>query len=585
MKRWVVAVCFIVALTAFGGDFQAGVAVPKLCPTQSVIVLDVSDDKKNGGNDFATDSHDVIAAIKVFQGLINRNSSEKVFLTHLPARLYWNTAAAGEPGDPAELQLQDALIPCEIRRPELARSKKYPALSYLLLHYRHLLKGKILAPPEENPWPEGVARFHQMYNNKKSPAVFKQTGARIAALTACGFEDALLVSPAVEAYLQSEGIDLPLIADTRSMQRIEAFHWMCERYLNRPDRNRTMIAFHDNKSFLSPNMHDYWVATRTFCVFLLQKENAEEKRLLEELLSGDHFDPGAPFFGSIEGSGAGNIGTKFSHPPVYGTLMNATVTSSFKLEPHDFPQPRQGKALELVPRAVYIVFNGSDGDALDWAEIIIYKDLRAKQDATPSAFRLNAYLIDLYPTLVKWFLEQAESKQVDIVWNSVDGGLPKQATGLAAMRKHWADYAAAVNGNFRLHHIFNSADSAETAEVLGDVETDLVICGYQGPTRGPYRRICQFSRKGNTLFATQIGNNYMTVRTLYKMVEEAVVAAPADKPLFLVVRGGHAQGIGTAAMFDETARKLTHQGVAGRPVFILSPADFAATAKSLMSLN
>jgi len=566
--------------TVHAAELRQGIALPKLGVTESIIVVDVAADKANGGNDFCTDSHDVLAAITVFQGLINRSSAEKIYLTNMPCRLYWNPERVGGEADAASLWLEDGLVPCKRTTAQFDPTRKYPALSYLLARYGHLLKGKIVAPPEENPWPAGVAEFHRMYNDKSIKARFTTTGARIAALTACGFEDALLVTPAIDAYLKAEGFDLPLIADTRGMDRIGAFTWMRDRYLDHPLRNRRMIAFHDNKSFLSPNMHDYWVATRTFCVFLLQKESPAEKQLLESLLTLEHFDAGAPFFGSIESSGAGKMGTQSHFPPVYGCTINATVTSSFELPPERFGKPAATKAPERVdPNGIYIQFIGSDGDAVDFMQGFIYKDLRAKTDSTPSAFRINAYMIDLFPTMVAWFLQQQSAKNIDIVYNSIDGGIPESDAGVAAFNQHYRAYAAAVDaGNFRLHHFFEGVGNAKRERALAGVDVDLVICGYKGPPNKSKRQyLPQLRLTGSTVELAQIGQNYLNAPGIVDYVVEAAKYAVDGEPLFLPVRGGQAQGIGTSAIFDAAARALRRRDWGGRTLYIVRPAEFAAT--------
>ena len=60
-------------------------------------------------------------------------------------------------------------------------------------------------------------------------------------------------------------------------------------------------------------------------------------------------------------------------------------------------------------------------------------------------------------------------------------------------------------------------------------------------------------------------------------VVEAAKYAVDGEPLFLPVRGGQAQGIGTSAIFDAAARALRRRDWGGRTLYIVRPAEFAAT--------
>ena len=153
MKRFtmkvlgVLTVCFSSMVCILQGA-EAEPRMPKLGPTERIVVLDLGMDKRNGGDAFYTEAHDALAAISCIQGLVNRTATEKIYLTNFPQQWYWDDAGSGL-GSSSQIHLYDGLIPYERIYPELDTTKKYPVLSYLMEHYGDVVKGKVLVPSIE----------------------------------------------------------------------------------------------------------------------------------------------------------------------------------------------------------------------------------------------------------------------------------------------------------------------------------------------------------------------------------------------------------------------------------------------------
>ncbi|MCH5377255.1 MAG: hypothetical protein JJ992_25105, partial [Planctomycetes bacterium] len=142
--------------------------------------------------------------------------------------------------------LDDGLLPFPATTAKLDPGKKYPALSCLLSRYKAVPKGKVLCPE----------------------AGKSTSGPRAAAVNACTFEDVLPLTDKLDAYVRGEGVELPLMADTRTMDEMAAFDWSVSRYMSHPKRNRQLLGFQGDIGRNTPIMVDYFVATGTFCYFL-----------------------------------------------------------------------------------------------------------------------------------------------------------------------------------------------------------------------------------------------------------------------------------------------------------------------------
>jgi hypothetical protein len=551
------------SLCAQDGPYEP--VLPKVLSLDGVVVLDWAHPKTG-----AIEKEDFRATLLSFQGLVNRTESTKVYFTSVPIRVFETgdeRNALGKlagPGDPCVLWLEEGLIPGERKKPVLDAASPHPVFDYLWENYRHLVKGKVLCPDRTSD--------------------LDRMGTRAAALTAATFENALMVPESVDTYLRSRNINLPVLADTRKMDSLQAFRWSIERYANHPKRNRRVVAFVGDIN--PPVMWDYWVATYTFSYWLHKSApNASDPvdGEFDALLNPRYYPPGVPNIGPIEGAHVIQRIQKLGYTPVCGILPNASVTASIPTNPKSFGVAWEPAALTLDPNGVYLSFNGPDGDALDFLPYIGFKGM--KQDPNvgtiPLGWRVNPYFIDLFPTLFAYFATR-DPVHIDIVGSMNDGGASLTAEGKAAWQRDYLHYIRAAGGHLRVINFFGGMYSTKKPELIG-LGAILLITGYQGE---PEKFVPEWVLSDRTLFSNQIGlrggpkvplpGGKQSQDTL-RYLRETIKLGRRDTPLFIMARlpseaGAHAFSI--VSWITDELRKDVPQG---RKVFLVPPRDLAAT--------
>ena len=296
--------------------------LPKLGPTASIYVLNVSQDIIQQ----SWQAKEALLATVVLQGLLNRGSSQKVYLVHTPQEHDWTPW-------PADAQhLADGMVPVPHKVVQLNRSKPYPALAWMLQQAAPILHGAVLIPPFNNGTEETVQK------STKPNSMTSADGAYTAAAMACAHENAIPLSPAVEAFAKEEGFSFATITSTRMLTtNVAAFHWGFARYF-RADTERRFIGQHSFRAFGGrasdqiPVLYDYLVATKAF-IFSLNSSVPEELALLPLLLNASLFAPGSPVLGLPVDEGKG--------------LTAIQVHRS--ISPR-FPQPNICLCLDFLPR-------------------------------------------------------------------------------------------------------------------------------------------------------------------------------------------------------------------------------------------
>ena len=334
-KPWIIAAALSCALigassaahaqdnaTAKADDYQPPV-MRKTGPTEKIIVLDIARDWQGQDN---KEAQSAMLAIACLQGLVNRDSKTKIYLTNWPWRLGWDwpTTKAKDPNwkHPGEAALDDGLLPFPHTRATLDEGKKFPALSWMLQNYGKVVKGKVLCPDSNGT---------------------DASGARAAAVNVCTFEGALPLTEQLDEYAQAEGFKWPLIADTREMDNEKAMEWSIARYMDHPKRNQSLVAYLGDIGSNAPTMNDYFVATHTFAYFLRTPTINEPDpldRLYDVITDVKYYPQGTPHIGPLEGGRAIQRLQGRGHTAVVGFVTNASVTSSIPLQPETPKTPR-----------------------------------------------------------------------------------------------------------------------------------------------------------------------------------------------------------------------------------------------------
>ncbi|RMD84171.1 MAG: hypothetical protein D6820_01430, partial [Lentisphaerae bacterium] len=431
--------------------------LPKTSSTTSLIIVDVNKDKRSSL------ASDVLNAIFCFQGLINRQTSQKIYLTSVPIRNFPEPAEMFDGQDPARLMLADQLIPFPYEEARLDLSQPWPALHFLLQHYRHLLKGKIICA--------------------NTP---RQSGSVCAAMTAAAFEDALVLTPELDQKLVQLGLQLPVIAELQAFDNITALQWSMSRYLHHPKRNRQLVGFH--WAIQNAVMADYWIATYTFCYYLERADYAEN-RMFAHLLDPANYPPATPNMGAVEGTKARLTINNLGYRAVCGHIPNGSVTASIPTDPGEFHPAPSPQSVEIRPDGIYLAWvpagNGADADALDFGPYLTYPSCRfdSKVGAVPLGLRINPYYMDLFPSLWAWFT-RLHPQTTDLVAAWDDAWIPKTRAGQTAFAqavKHHiehANHSIQVLNIFNFHFFEHYTDIVH--ETLGHLEPHYIIRGYDG---------------------------------------------------------------------------------------------------------
>lgn len=540
-------------------DYQP--LMPKMSPTERIVVLDLRADKANGGDAFYTEAHDALTAIACIQGLVNRDAKEKIYLTNFPQQWYWDDAGSGL-GSTSQIHLYDGLLPFERVYPEVDTTKKYPVLSYLMEHYGDVVKGKVLAPTIRDS--------------------IEIAGARSAAITTCTFEDGVLLSPEIEQYLKDEGYDLPLLADTRGMNRIEAFDWSIERYLNDPRRTDDYIAFNDVTCQDSPMMIDYWVASYAFCYYL-DKDDPVEREKYKEILDPKYYPFGTPHFGGVECTWAIEAFQELGYTAVYGFVVNGSVTSSVPTVESDFEPAPEPVAHPVDPNGVYISWRGVDGDALVISSYTGYKGMRSDPDMgkVPFGMRVSPYLIDLFPSLYGWYTELQADGSISLLGCMNDGNSSNTAAGQARWREDYQQYVDVSNGSLKLLNHFAEIGGPAHDQLHGLIEGvgfEYASLGYMG-LYGNYKT--QWDIRDGIVYSNMLGWPTDNGQTGYARVRGAIrTEAVPGEPLFVAARIGEGFGRNVARMATEATRLLEEDASITRNLYFINTADQVATYKS-----
>jgi hypothetical protein len=526
---------------------------PKMPATRSILVFDLTRDLASQ----TWEAKEAYMISTVIQGIVNRTSAEKIYFTHSPQEHDWKPA----PTD--QFMLDDGIVPLPRTTPALDGTKKYPVLSYLLTHYQSFLKGKVWCQDFEMP------------NWDKDSAI-------MAAITACGIEDAIPVTSGTDAYVRSEGLQLPVKADTRNLKtKSEAYQWAKANYFQAAT-SRKIVGFHSYTAFPEQNyiadqfpiVYDYLIANRAFVIC------SDDAQVLDDLMNSNNYPSGAFVLGLPTNEGMMVMMEDRGYPFEICNLPNLTVMSSF---PTDFNYKPTAPVAEptIDPEGAYVAFFVTDGDSLGFSGSFHYDKIRNSpaKGAYPMTWSTSILLNDLMPTYIKWRSENTCGDKYEIVADSFHVSVPSEY-GYAPFLKFHQDVFANAKGLYKgALNLFYT--TPRYTHFVNDVQPDLFLAGYCG------------ARNGNTVAWSYTGSRpVLTTRLsggtqsqadsgglLERAARTAIDSQPAGQPAFAIVTAGDARHSGDSVACVKAAAEALNANPGKRHWHILRVTDLTATYK------
>jgi len=467
-------------------------------PTHSLVIADLRHDSMDGQ----------IAACGL-QGIINRDSTEKVYVHHT-----YCADNCGGWNDPEEMGLHMAHtalqwldhiyadIPKETLEP--ADSAEYPMLLSLMKRYGYLLKGAVIYDPD-----------------------LEQATIELAT-TIAGQKDYLITSPALYEQLLAQGYVFPETKDLRACSfrsNVECLNYALEHYFENANHKVAFTWSHMTRgpeSWGGANK-DYVVANRLFTYYLNifdQEERAHYQDVLER------YPKGTPILGWTDEIVADGLFASLGMMMIpFISVENMTVASSFP--PAELP-PYRPECPELEEDAVYIVFQVADGDNLEHS--LVYEPYTIARDpafgAIPAAWVINPALCELAPRHLLYLTKVLrEAGQEPTAMLSDGSPHPDRYTG-------FHQYCQILRYCMEKSGIVSMKQMADAEAVSWNVTPDVILSGYSGSDPrgiGPY----EYHMDGKTF---HMGSRPLGECDLTEIIRNA------GRPFFLSVFAGTAAG-------------------------------------------
>ncbi|MCL2489692.1 MAG: hypothetical protein FWF36_03045, partial [Propionibacteriaceae bacterium] len=525
-------------------------SLPKTVPTTSVVVLDLTKDKSVQNWQTTED----LLAISTIQGIVNRTSSQKIYLVNSPQK--W--MGTYNPPDVDQMALDNGLVPVPQTTPTLNTSLQYPVLTYLVSHYASYIKGEV--------------KYPSLSSTVNDSAV-------MAAVTACAQLDAIPVSAGIESYLAASGYTYQTLADTTSFtSEVQAFQWAYTNYFQ-ADTTRSFAAkagftYWDATPGQFPTSFDYYVANKAF-IYSLDANDPAQLAAIPQLLNSNNYPPGAPVLGEVNGEGV-EI-SEIQNCGYYFTFMdgaNISVHSSFPSDPTAIKTPNAPTASPITSNGVYVSFYVTDGDNMSISTYDHENYWRNSPDRGQVAmgWSLPPIVEDLFPNELKWLSNNNYDDAYELVADYNDGNGPNTAEGMAAFVADYRQRLSNSNGMFRTINTFDTTSSGNA--VIQAIDPYFAIRGYQGATDGNQ---VQWSTVGGTTNATISGvtQSGATPQEIANAVQYVVNSTTG--PVFAVVSVGDGGHAGDPAALAAAAKAIILANNSNRTVSFLRPSDLAAT--------
>lgn len=372
------------------------------------------------------DRGDAILSARVIQGLVNRQSEDKIWLLN---DNFTSSYTGSNAWDFQEVMLDTLPEVKYLPRNNLTRQKGvngglHELLRYITSNYPNLIKGWVIWDPKL----EGQVRL----------------ATSGAAVTVAAQKNYLAVSPELKDLIESWGFSFPELIDLRNLNfkhDWQVLNWLVQNYFATSNQKHQLLystgtnSFDGNNSVDIPATYesdtklfegviDYAVATNGFAFNIDVADNKDDRALMNMLQQ-----PGL-----IEGR-AGIIGWVPTHPQrnqttevpeilaptsyyVIGTSIssNWSVLGAFPDSQVDLPDP---KAYPVDDKDVFITWWIADGDSLDHT----FKGMFGLFNQSPDfgqrgiTWSISPILAHLTPPLYNWYAQiLPKENDMGIIW-------------------------------------------------------------------------------------------------------------------------------------------------------------------------
>jgi len=509
---------------------------PKISvPATRLVVVDLQFDDIEGQ-----------IASTVLQGIVNRTSSEKIYVMNTYCEDNRGNWKHNEiPGYPNQVQMGKVWLneifkdqPQQVLK--LAPKTKNPGFTALINKYRSFVKGIIIYDP-----------------------ALEQATIE-AATTIAGQTDGVIVSPAIAEALTS--YKFKVIEDLRKYsfrKNLACLNWLKANYFEKSNKQVAFTWSHmttDKKSWGGANK-DYVVANRLFTYYLDIKDKDESRHYIDVI---KEYPKGTPIVGWTDEIFADNLFAEqgcFMVPFI--SVENMTVMSSFPSVTGKQPEP---KASPVSENAVYIAFHVPDGDNL--LHTMLYEPYTILNSPAygeiPLTWIINPAIADLAPLVYNWYLSKLGNQELGAMMGD---GSPRsdRSEGFklyCELTKHYLKQAGIVS----------MKQMAEGEAVAWNVQPYFLNSGYAGTDSrgsGPY----EYHMDGE---AFHVGSLYQKEHDIKQIIK----SAPKDKPLFLSIFAGTAAG-DVCSDVKKFCEELKNQND-GKQYYFVRSMDLAATYRAYM---
>lgn len=470
-------------------------SLPKVqTPTKALVVADLRDDRM-----------DAQIAACVLQGIVNRDSEEKIYVHHTYCadnRGDWRVprTASYRMAHVAEQWLREVYgdIPQTALAP--AEDAECPAFLALLDRYARFVKGVIIFDPR---MPDATIEM---------------------ATTIAGQKDGLVVSP--ELHERIAGYGFPVIEDLRTyafVSNVDCLHVLKEKYFKGANKAVAFTWSHmtlDEKSWGAANK-DYVVANRLFTFYLDIFDEKERAHYADVILE---YPMGTPILGWTDELVADQHFAKMGYVMIpYISVENLSVASSFPSV--HLPQP-EFPPVTLEEDAVYIAFHVADGDNL--LHSLVYEPFTIRRDPhfgkVPATWVLNPIMAEIAPRAMAWHAKTLLSAGQEPAAMLGDGSPQSERYEgfgyYCGFARHYMDLAG----------MRTMKQMLEAEAVAWNVRPGAILGGYSG---ADYRGIgaYEYHLDGDTF---HIGSRPLGECDVVSLIEHA----PEGQPLFLSIFSG-----------------------------------------------
>jgi hypothetical protein len=504
-------------------------------PAESLAVVDLGDDRLDGQ-----------VAACVLQGLVNRSSSEKVYV--LNTYCQDNRGGGRRQARVSERFLAELFGDIPAARVEAAGGGQWPGFTALVKRFGAAAKGLVV-------W---------------DPALEQATIE--AATTVAAQTDAIAVSP--DLLEAMSGSALPVVCDLRErgfVGNVECLEWLLAKWFGGAHADTAFTWSHmttDEASWGASNK-DYVVAHKLF-TYYLDIAKPEERRHYADVVA--RYAPGTPVMGWTDERHADALFASLGCFMVpFISVENLTVHSSFPSRLARYAQsPPQPSALR--DDGVYIAFYVADGDNLEHS--LVYEPdtimASAAYGSVPATWIVNPGMVDLSPRLFEWYLSRLGTQELGAMMGDGHPSSDRYAG--------FSSYCAMAREYLMRSGIRTLKQMGEAEAVAWNVRPYVINSGYAGTDSrgiGPY----EYHLDAGTFHVGSV-----ELKEGGDLLRRTIAGAPKGRPLFLNVFSGTASG-DAPALIKRTADALRATEAADeRTYFFVRSVDLAATYRAWRGL-